>query len=142
MVETSGSRTDQPPRGFAPLLSSCEFVNRAGAFFMNAHAAAGLSLGTWIGAEQADAEGNADRGFLLTFGDFALTEATQGITLRLSADSLGTARIGEWIEARVTQFANHAGALVFAEAVIEAGTRPLMRLHGAFLPFVKRSRSG
>lgn len=142
MVDPLESRTNQPPSGFAPLSSSCEFVNRAGAFFMNAQGTAGAAFGTWVGAEQADAAGNADRGFLLTFGDFVLTEATQGITLRLSADCLGAARIGDWIEARVSQFASDAGALIFAGAVIRAGTRPLMRLHGAFLPFVKRSRPG
>jgi hypothetical protein len=141
MVVPSESRINQPPSGFAPLASSCEFVNRAGAFFSSAQGTAGLTIGTWIGADQADAFGNADRGFLLTFGDFALTEATQGITLRLSADSLGAAQVGDWIEARVTPFAGDAGELIFAGAVIQAGTRPLMRLHGAFFPFKKRSRS-
>lgn len=132
------SRTAQPPPGFYPLSSSCEFVNRAGSFFQHTQSTGGLTFGTRVGPDQADADGNADRGFLLTFGDFALTEATQGITLRLSADCLGTAQVGAWVEARIVQFPADTGALIFAEAVIESGSRPLMRLHGAFLPFVKR----
>jgi hypothetical protein len=141
VVDALGSKPDRPPPGFEPLSSSCEFVTRAGTFFMSGAGTAKPTLGTFIGADQADAAGNADRGFLLTFGDFALTELTQGITLRLAADSLGTARIGDWVEAHVTQFANAAAAPVFAEALIKAGAQPLMRLHGAFLPFVNRSRS-
>jgi hypothetical protein len=95
-----------------------------------------------VGTDQADAAGNADRGFLLTFGDFALTEVTQGITLRLSADCMGTARLGDWIEARVIRCVSDSSALIFAEAVIESGSKQVMRLHGAFLPFVKRPSAG
>jgi hypothetical protein len=131
--------TPAPPTGFVALSSSCEFVNRAGSFFIRKPDAEEPTLGVWAGPAQADTAGNIDRGFLLTFGDFALTELTQAITLRLSCDSLRAYPVGNWIEARVRRLPSDSGALVFAEAMIVSsdGTQ-LMRVHGAFLPFSKR----
>jgi hypothetical protein len=142
LVDSSYPQADRAaPPGFEPLSSSCEFVTRAGTFFICSDGES-ARLGAWVGTDQADAAGNADRGFLLTFGDFALTEVTQGITLRLSVDCLGAARLGDWIEARVIKCGTDSSTLIFAEAVIESGGKQVMRLHGAFLPFVKPSYAG
>lgn len=128
-----------PHPAFVPIPSSCAFVNLSGAFFIRSEGVIGPTIGTWVGDDQADSDGQVDQRFLLTFADFALTEITNGITLKISADSVGTARIGEWIEATVL-VRNSSGSLVFADAVIAtaAGTE-LMRVHGTFRSIERRS---
>lgn len=128
-----------PPAGFLPLTSSCAFVTLAGTFFIRSREGAPTAVGAWIGREQANSEGLADRGFLLTFADFALTEVTDAITVRISAEFAATARIGDWIQATVAVRGTE-GSLLFADAVVAgAGGAELMRVHGTFLPVKKRS---
>jgi hypothetical protein len=123
----------EPPPGFVPLSSSCAFVNAAGKFYIRSEADKQI-VGTWIGSDQADSNGNVDRGFLLTFADFALTEVTNAITIRLCADYVGNAKVGDWIEANIV--IRHApGALIFADAVVAADNSELVRIHGTFLPY-------
>lgn len=138
MVGTSPTPSLQPRAGFVPMASSSPFVILAGTFFIRSEGSTGPTFGTWIGEEQADSAGAVDRGFLLTFADFALTEATNGITVSVSADCTGTARVGDWIEATVA-VRSESSLLIFADAVIASTTgHELMRVHGLFRPFKKR----
>jgi hypothetical protein len=119
--------------------SSSRFVNLSGTFFIRSEESVGPTFGTWIGEEQADAERVVDRGFLLTFADFAMTEVTNGITVNISADCMGSARVGDWIEATVA-VRSESSALIFADAVIALATgHELMRVHGLFRPFKRRA---
>ena len=128
-----------PPEGFLPLVSSCAFVTLAGNFFIRSGEGAPTAVGTWIGQEQVNSEGLVDRGFLLTFADFALTEVTDAITVRISAEFIATAQIGNWIQATVV-VRSIPGNLLFADAVVAVATgAELMRVHGTFLPVKSRS---
>ena len=122
---------ETPPPGFKPLESESPFIQRSGRFFMRTEGTP--TLGTFIDAVQADADGFADRAFLLTFADFALTDVTQGITLKVSADVLGRARLGDWVEAAVL-IRSSADRLIFADAILTAGGAPVLRVHGMFRP--------
>lgn len=142
MVGTPPPQSLQPRAGFVPVSSGSPFVIVSGTFFIRSEGSAGPTFGTWIGEEQADSEGIVDRGFLLTFADFALTEATNGITVNVSADCMATARVGDWIEATVA-VRGESSTLIFADAVIALATGPpLMRVRGMFRPFKKRARPG
>jgi hypothetical protein len=147
MVHTSPPQPAEPRAGFVPLSSSCPYVTRSGTFFIRpevrpeegAGTTAGTTIGTLIGGDQADAEGVVDRGFLLAFADFALTEVTTGITLKMSADYMGTARVGDWLEATVC-VRSKSSALIFADVVIASSTGDeLMRAHGTFRPYKERA---
>jgi hypothetical protein len=141
MVHTSPPQPAEPRAGFVPLSSSCPYVTRSGTFFIRPQEGAGTRIGTWLGENQADSEGVVDRGFLLAFADFALTEVTEAITLKLSADYMGSARTGDWIEATVF-VRSRSSSLIFAEVVIAAESGDeLMRVHGTFRPYKKRDRS-
>jgi acyl-coenzyme A thioesterase PaaI-like protein len=138
MVNTSSPQPAQPRAGFVPVASSCPYVTRSGTFFIRPDAGAGTTLGTQLGENQADSAGVVDRGFLLAFADFALTEVTEAITLKLSADYMGSARAGDWIEATVF-VRSRSSELVFADVVIASeGGDELIRAHGTFRPYKKR----
>jgi hypothetical protein len=147
MVHTLPPQPAQPRAGFVPLSSSCPYVTRSGTYFIRPQGRAdegagttvGTTIGTWIGGDQADSEGVVDRGFLLAFADFALTEVTTAITLKLSADYMGTARVGDWLEATVF-VRSKSSALIFADVVIASTSGDeLMRAHGTFRPYKERA---
>lgn len=126
------------PPGFVPLPSRSPFVNRAGGFYVREEADGSRTVGTRIGPDQANSEGFAHGGFLLTFADFALTVITVGVTLNLSADFLRPASVGDWVEAQV-HIRKRSGTLVFADAIARSGDKELLRMSGLFKPFEKRS---
>jgi len=128
----------EPPPGFALLPSTSPFVSAAGRFF-TAETDGCCRIGTWIGSQQADSQRVADPGFLAAFADFALTDVTTGITLRMSMDYLGPRpSVGEWLEAVVKVRAVSPG-LVFADTIVVTGAgREVMRVNGMFRPFRRR----
>ena len=127
----------EPPPGYRPLRSKSPFVNRAGSFHIRDNADGSRSMGTWIGEDQANSEGYAHGGFLLTFADFAMTIVSNAITLNITADFLRPARTGDWIEA-VINIRKRSETLIFADAIITTGEHELMRVGGLFRPFEKR----
>jgi acyl-coenzyme A thioesterase PaaI-like protein len=130
--------TAPPPQGFAELESRSPFVNRAGQFFIREAADGSRKVGTWVGEDQANSEGFAHGGFLLTFADFALTIITVGITLNMTADFLRPARVSDWIEMDV-QIRKSSSSLIFADGIVTGNGQALMRVGGLFKPFEKRS---
>ena len=127
-----------PPDGFTPLRSKSPFVNNAGAFFVRKGADGSRAIGTFVGELQANSEGYAHGGFLLTFADFALSIVTNGITLNITADFLRPARVGDWIEAGIN-IRKTSATIIFADAVIMSGRHELMRVGGLFRPFEKKT---
>jgi acyl-coenzyme A thioesterase 13 len=130
-----------PPPGFETVSSTSPFVSRSGKYFERSRSDGSVTLGTRLQPDQVDSDGIIDRRFLLTFADFALSDVTHAITLQISVDYMGSACVGDWVEATVL-IHGRSGTLIFAEAVI-AGTdgRTLMRVRATLIPFVRRSRS-
>ena len=127
-----------PPEGFTPLRSKSPFVNGVGAFFVRKESDGSRTIGAVISESQANSEGYAHGGYLLTFADFALTIVTNGITVNITADFLRPARVGDWIEARIN-IRKASSALIFADAVVMSGKHELMRVGGLFRPFEKKA---
>lgn len=131
--------TDQPPPpGYRPLPSRSPYVIRANAFYLRDRNDGTRSVGCWIGEDQANSEGFAHGGFLLTFADFALSVLTNAITLSITADFLRPGRVGDWMEAGIT-VRKRSDTLVFADAVVASGGTELMRVSGLFKPYEKRT---
>jgi len=128
----------KPPPGYRPLQSRSPYVIRSNAYFIRDGEDGTRSVGCWIGDDQANSEGFAHGGFLLTFADFALSVLTNAITLNMTADFLRPGRVGDWIEAGIT-VRKRSDSLVFADAVVTSGNAELMRVGGLFKPFEKRT---
>ena len=126
-----------PPEGFIPFPSRSPFVNRAGSFFIREDADGTRIVGCWVGPDQANSEGYAHGGFLLTFADFALSLLSMGITISMTTDFLRAARVGDWLEARIN-IRKASATLIFADTIITAGGQDVLRAGGLFRPFEKR----
>ena len=127
-----------PPPDFRPLHPPGRFVNRAGSFHVRIEPDGVRTVGCWIGEDQANSEGFAHGGFLLTFADFALTYIVMGVTLNLTADFIRGARVGDWIQAPVIE-RKRSSSLIFADCMIGTAEHELMRVGGLFRPFEKRA---
>ena len=126
-----------PPPGFEMMEPPGVFLNRAAYFFSRDEGGGVHSVGTWITQDQCNSEDVAHGGFLLTYADFALTYILTGVTLNLSADFLRPARLGSWIETRVSA-RRRTRSLIFADAVATCGDVDILRMSGLFRPFEKR----
>ncbi len=127
-----------PPEGFRPFPSRSPYVNRAGAFYIRDGADGTRIVGAWVGPDQANTEGFAHGGFLLTFADFALSVLTMGITLSVTADFLRPARVGDWIEAGIN-IRKSSDTLTFADAVVTSNGQDVLRVSGLFRPYEKKA---
>src|SRR3954462_14968302 len=98
-----------PPPGFEPLLSTSPFLETVGPLFYRREPERGLVIGLRIEEKHANARGFAHGGLLMTLADIALgynAAQTQDppislLTTNLTADFASSAKIGDWVEARV-----------------------------------------
>src|SRR6202521_5858011 len=98
------------PNGFRPMveLRTSPFLDRVGPFFFRREDR-DLVLGVRVGEAHANARGTAHGGLLLTLADVALgyqlafsqDPPVAATTVGISADFLGAASLGDWVEARV-----------------------------------------
>ena len=126
-----------PPPGFVRMHPPGTFVNRAAQFFVRDEVDGSRTVGTRITEDQANSEGFAHGGFLLTFADFAMSYVLTGITLSMSADFLRPARVGDWIEARIAS-RKRTRHLLFADAVATCEGKDILRMSGLFRPFERK----
>jgi acyl-coenzyme A thioesterase 13 len=97
-----------PPEGFELLSRTSPLIELLGPFYSRG-AGAGLILGLRVAEKHTNTRGIARGGVLLTLADVALGYAAEGsvdpparlITASISADFAGSARLGDWVEARL-----------------------------------------
>ena len=125
-----------PPPGFAPMPSESPFVNLNGRFYSRTAEDGQRIVGAWVGHEQTNSEGVAHGGYLLAFADYALTDVGKSVTLSMTTDFLRPAPLGSWLEAKV-QIRKQSPNLQFADALVEADGKLVLRVTGLFKPFVQ-----
>jgi acyl-coenzyme A thioesterase 13 len=129
------------PAGFEPLtkLRTSPFLDHVGPFFFQWREKR-LVLGLRIEDKHANARGTAHGGLLLTMADVSLgyhmamsqDPPMRATTVSMSADFIGSAGIGDWLEAQVEM--NQLGArLAFANAYLAVGDKRVARVSGVFL---------
>jgi acyl-coenzyme A thioesterase 13 len=129
------------PAGFEPLtkLRTSPFLDHVGPFFYQWQEKR-LVLGLRIAETHANARGTAHGGLLLTMADVGLgyhmamsqDPPMRATTVSMSADFIGSAGIGDWLEAHVE--INQLGArLAFANAYLMVGEKRVARVSGVFL---------
>ena len=129
----------QPP-GFRPVSLMNPFIDRVGVFYVRTEEDGSQALGSWIGHDQSNSQGFAHGGFLLSFADYALSHLTSGIPLNLTANFLRPARVGQWMQARVS-VRKASARLIFADAIVSCEDREVLRVSGLLRPIEKREDS-
>jgi acyl-coenzyme A thioesterase 13 len=126
------------PAGFEPLFRTSPFLDTLGPFFYR-RTEQGFVIGLQVVDKHANARGSAHGGLLLTLADIALgyTAAASEdpplilTTVNISADFVGHARVGDWIEAQV-DIQKIRRRLVFANAYIVVGGERIARASAIF----------
>jgi acyl-coenzyme A thioesterase PaaI-like protein len=131
----------EPPAGFKFIPWPSPYIKHLNApLYQKYTEDGGRTVATWLADEHCNAQGTAHGGFILTLADFAVTygrfepdvwEPT--ITLGLTAEFIGPARLGDWIEAR-TRIFKKSSSLMFAEVHMYVGDALIVRASGICRP--------
>jgi acyl-coenzyme A thioesterase 13 len=132
-----------PPAGFEPLFRSSPFLDTVGPFFYRKEPDGGFVVGLRVLPKHANARGSAHGGLLLTLIDVALgyraafsqDPPAALTTASVTADFVGTAKLGDWVEAHV-DVQKVGSRLAFANAFLMVNGERLVRASAVF------SRSG
>lgn len=131
--------TTEIPAGFSPIFRTSPFLESIGPLYSRG-AGADLVIGLRVQEKHANGRGFAHGGVLATIADVALgyslatlTEPlTSAVTVNLSLDFTGRARVGDWLETRV-DFQKLGTRMAFANAYLSVNSEPVARASGAFL---------
>jgi acyl-coenzyme A thioesterase 13 len=135
---TTGSADAAIPEGFAPLFRTSPFLDLLGPFFYRP-AEGGFVIGLRVDEKHVNARSTAHGGFLLTLADMALGYTAEAsadppirlTTVNISADFVGEARIGDWVEAQV-DIQRIGRRLVFANAFLVTRGKRITRASAVF----------
>ncbi len=130
--------TNGAPKGFGPLVRTSPLIELLGPFYSQG-TGTDLILGLCVAEKHTNARGFAHGGVLLTLADVALGYAAESsvdpparlITASVSADFAGSARLGDWVEARV-DVQRVGGRMAFANAYLHVGDRRVARASAVF----------
>jgi acyl-coenzyme A thioesterase PaaI-like protein len=132
-------RSVGPPAGYAPLERRGAFWRMSGPYFER-ESVGRIEHAFLVREDNCNALGFLHGAMMSAFVDGLFARAARGrrdaptaVTVHLSIDFLGMARVGEWVEgeAQIT----HAGrALVFVEGRAHVGGRDVVRASGVFRP--------
>lgn len=128
-----------PPAGYKPLFRTSPFLDLLGPFYYRKDGEA-LIVGLYIAEKHANSRHAAHGGLLMTLSDIAIGYATayssdpplKLVTTGLSADFAGSAKVGDWVEARV-EVQKTGRRLAFANAYLYLGQDRIVRASATFL---------
>jgi acyl-coenzyme A thioesterase 13 len=130
---------DDMPPGYHVLKLRSAFPNHIGEFYEHL-SKDGRSIAARVEPHHCNSAGVAHGGFLLTLADLALSYGSYApndgpprITLSLTTDFAGVARIGDWVEAHV-DVQRVGRRTVFANCFICVGDKRIVRASGVFMP--------
>jgi len=128
-----------PPPGFEPLFRTSPYLETVGPFFYRKAPDDGFVVGLRIAAKHANARGTAHGGLLMTLLDIALgyraalseNPPANLATANLTADFIGAAKVGDWVEAHV-EVQKLGGRLAFANAFLVVDGERIVRGSAVF----------
>jgi acyl-coenzyme A thioesterase 13 len=128
-----------PPPGFEPLFRSSPFLETVGPFFYRKEPDGTFVVGVRVLPKHANARGSAHGGLLLTLLDIALgyraafsqDPPAALTTASLSADFVGSPKVGDWVEAHV-DVQKVGSRLAFANAFLVVNGERLVRANAVF----------
>jgi acyl-coenzyme A thioesterase 13 len=127
------------PLGFEPLFRTSPFLDLLGPVFYRRLENNTFIIGLRVAHQHANARGSAHGGLLLTLADIALGYVSAFsedpplslTTASMSADFVGSAKLGDWLEAHV-DILKIGRRLVFANAHLLVGDERIARVSAVF----------
>lgn len=126
------------PKGFEPIPITSTFAELVGPFYHKKFAD-GFIVGVRVTEKHSNARGNIHGGLISTLADFALgynvpffaDTPLPIVTVNLSTDFIGSAKLDDWLEVKVD--VHKVGkVLAFANAYIYVNERLIARSTGVF----------
>ncbi|MCZ6863343.1 MAG: PaaI family thioesterase [Alphaproteobacteria bacterium] len=126
------------PQGFEKLTRKSPFLEPIGPIYRKEDPPT-LILGLRIEERHTNARGFVHGGLISTISDIALGYALQlhdtppdsGVTVSLTTDLFGTAKIGDWLEVRAVA-KRVGGNLAFSSADVTANDQPVAQARAVF----------
>lgn len=127
------------PEGFKPIFRTSPFLDAIGPLY-NKGFGAEIVIGLRIEERHTNARGTVHGGVFATIADIALGYAlatstdppTAMTTANITLDYVGSAQIGDWVEARV-DVQKLGKRLAFANAYLSVDGERIVRASGVFL---------
>lgn len=127
------------PEGYVRLERPGTFLETVGPVYLRVREGDTPLIGLRVGKKHLNIRGIVHGGMLATLADSALGIALSGsrkpripmVTVNLSTDFVGSAREGDWIEARVA-ITRIGGRLAFANCFLHVDEAPILRASGVF----------
>lgn len=127
------------PEGFQPLFRTSPVLELIGPILYRGQGQ-DMVLGLRLEAKHCNARGTVHGGMLATLADVALGYATASasdppanlVTVNLSLDYAGTARIGDWLETHV-EIQRQGSRVSFANGYIVVNDQRIVRVSAVFL---------
>jgi acyl-coenzyme A thioesterase 13 len=126
------------PSGFGPLFRTSPLLDALGPFYGKG-SGSDLVVGLRVAAKHTNSRGTVHGGVLATLGDIALgytmafssDPPRRALTASLTIDYIGSAKVGDWIEARVDKY-KIGRALAFANAYLTVDGAQIARASAVF----------
>ena len=137
---TIGSDSElQIPAGFQPLFRISPVAELIGPVYSRG-SGSDLSIGLWAQQKHCNLRGTVHGGVLAALADIALgytlafsSDPPAGyVTANLSIHYAGSAKVGDWLEAR-TDIQRQGGRAAFANCYIYVGEQRIVRASGVFM---------
>jgi uncharacterized protein (TIGR00369 family) len=136
------------PEGFQPLFRTSPVLELIGPNFSRG-TGQDMVLGLRAEVRHCNARGTVHGGILATLADVALGYVTASasdppaslVTVNLSLDYTGAARIGDWLETRI-EIQRQTSRLAFANGYIVVNDARIVRVSAVFLVVDQQARSG
>jgi uncharacterized protein (TIGR00369 family) len=134
------STDDNIPDGFVPLVPGGTWLTHAGPLYQRDDPAhGGVVIALRLAQKHTNMRGIAHGGMLVTLADSALGRnmhltrkpSAPMVSVNLSTDFLGAAKVGDWLEAHVS-IRKHGARLSFAECELRVGEKVVVRCSGVF----------
>jgi len=126
-----------PPEGFEESTNRGPFTTHNGPFFHKVNEDGSFVHGFRAAEQHCNGMGIVHGGLVTAFADglmgTAVWRATQvvGLTIRLNADFLSIAKVGDWVEGTAT-VTRATRSVAFVESHVHVGSRPILHTTGVF----------
>jgi uncharacterized protein (TIGR00369 family) len=127
------------PDGYTPLVPGGQWLMHAGPIYQRTGPNGTVIVALRVDKQHTNMRGIAHGGMLVTLADSALgrnmnmTRKTVAamVSVNLSTDFIGAAKVGDWLEAHV-EIRKHGTRLSFAECQLRVADKVVVRCSGVF----------
>ena len=127
------------PEGYTPLIPGGQWLTHAGPIYQRPGPDGTVVIALRVDKQHTNMRGIAHGGMLITLADSALgrnmnmTRKTVAamVSVNLSTDFIGAAKVGDWLEAHV-EIRKHGARLSFAECQLRVCDKVVVRCSGVF----------